>query len=83
MLMAMRIEPPQMLEELNSMFHRKADAFAHRAPHEAEFIKTYRTRVSSHEALSCVESVGACQFGSTFESKQMVQYLLLEGGGEE
>ncbi len=63
-----------MLEELNSTCYCKANALANRAPSEAEFLDAYRTRVSSLEVLSCVESVGACQFGSTFESTLLLSF---------
>jgi hypothetical protein len=74
MLMATRTAPPRMLEELNSTCYCKANALANRAPSETEFINAYRTRVSSLEVLSCVESVGACQFGSTFESTLLLSF---------
>ena len=52
----------------------KTNAIANRAPSETEFMKSYEILVSSTEGLSCVGSVGQCDFGSFFQIPLVFQF---------
>jgi hypothetical protein len=50
-----------------------ASAVAQRVPYEAEVINAYQPAVSNL-TLDCIESVGECQFGTTFKTEILVGF---------
>ena len=73
--------PRSLLQQHNNLCLCPANSIAGRAPSESEVLDAFRSFVETVQqaSLTCVTSIGQCQFGTTFESTLLVAF----GGDEE